>query len=443
MTTIIIFILVLGVLIFIHELGHFAVAKWAGVGVEQFSLGFGPKLFGFTRGETEYKVSLLPLGGFVKMTGEGMNEDVSDEDKEKSFMHKPLSKRIAIVAAGPIMNLVLAVVLLPITYMIGVTVPAFLERAPVVGIVAPGEAGERAGLKSGDMITEINGDPIEDWEDLIMKVALSPERELKLKVNRGGMLIDKTLTPEPSKNGAGIGGFSPFIVPRVGGLTEGSPAEAAGIEAEDIIVQIDDRPIVDWSELQSAVKASEGNSLRFVVERRGSRMSFDIAPKLNEASGGYLIGVVLSPDKVFKRYGFFSSISHGVGKSLELSSLLFTTLKGLVIGDYSLKTLGGPIMIAKVAGKAAENGFSELLTFVAFLSLQLGIINLFPIPVLDGGHLFFFGIEGITRKQLNERFIAITQQVGLVLLLLLMVVVTWNDIMRTEFIGKLTSFIGF
>ncbi len=443
MTTIITFIIVLGVLIFIHELGHFAVAKWSGVGVEKFSLGFGPKLFGFTRGETEYKVSLLPLGGFVKMVGEGMNEDVSDEDREKSFTHKPLSRRIAIVAAGPIMNLLLAIVLLPITYMIGVNIPAFLERAPEVGIIAPGEAGEAAGLKSGDIITEINGEHIENWEDLMMKIALSPERELRLKVNRGGMILDKTLTPEPSKSGAGIGGFLPFITPKVGSLHKGYPAEAAGMEPDDTIVKIDDRPITDWMELEDSVKSSEGKTLHFVVDRNGSRLSFDIAPKLNEDAGVYLIGITRASDMVFKRYGFFASIVQGVNKAGEMSSLLFTTVKGLIIGDYSLKTLGGPIMIAKVVGKAAENGFSELLTFVAFLSLQLGIINLFPIPVLDGGHLFFFGLEGITRRQLNERFIAITQQVGLVLLLLLMVVVTWNDIMRLEFVDKLTKIIGF
>ncbi len=443
MTTIITFIIVLGVLIFIHELGHFAVAKWAGVGVEKFSLGFGPKLFGFTRGETEYKVSLLPLGGFVKMTGEGMDEEVSDDDREKSFTHKPLSKRVAIVAAGPIMNLVLAVVLLPITYMIGVNVPAFLERAPEVGIVIPGEAGDNAGLKSGDIITEINGDPVEDWEALVMKIALSPERELKMKINRGGEMLDKALTPEPSKSGAGIGGFFPYIVPSVGSLHKGYPAEAAGIQAGDTIVKIGDRSITDWTELEDSVKKSEGKTLRFVVDRDGSRLSFDIAPKLNEEAGVYLIGITRASDMVFKRYGFFSSITHGVSKAGEMSSLLFTTLKGLVVGDYSLKTLGGPIMIAKVVGQAAENGFSELLTFVAFLSLQLGIINLFPIPVLDGGHLFFFGLEGITRRQLNERFIAMTQQVGLVLLLLLMVVVTWNDIMRLEFVDKLTKIIGF
>ena len=208
-TTVISFVIVLGVLIFIHELGHFSVAKFVGVGVEKFSLGFGPKIFAFTRGETEYRLSLFPLGGYVKMTGESIEDEVSEEDKEKSFTHKPLSRRAAIVVAGPIMNLVLAFVLLPIIFMIGVSVPAYMDKTPQVGFVTRDEAASRAGIKKGDIIEYVNGNRVKNWEELMTITALSPDRPLELKIIRDGLEIDTVLTPEPSKSGAGIGGFFP------------------------------------------------------------------------------------------------------------------------------------------------------------------------------------------------------------------------------------------
>ena len=428
-TTIISFAIVLGVLIFIHELGHFAVAKFVGVGVEKFSLGFGPKIFGFTRGETEYRVSILPLGGYVKMTGESVDEEVSDEDKEKSFTHKPISRRAAIVVAGPIMNLVLAFVLLPVIYMIGISVPAYLDKPAKIGYVTHDEAASKAGLQKGDTIEFLNNDRVKSWEDLITITALSPERVLAIKYRRDGSLIETTLIPEASKSGAGIGGFFPPMAPRVAVVSKGYPAEEAGIKDNDLILSIDGKEITHWAELEGMVSRSS-KPLVIVIDREGARHEFEITPQFNEEREVYMIGVSRAEEMVQKRYGLFKAIGQGFKSAFVMTVKLFEIIKGLIVGKYSLKTLGGPIMIAQVAGQAAESGIVELIGLMAFLSLQLGIINLFPIPVLDGGHLVFFGIEFVRGKPLSDKVISVTQQIGVALLITLMVLVTYNDIFR-------------
>ncbi|MEE9543670.1 MAG: RIP metalloprotease RseP [Thermodesulfobacteriota bacterium] len=429
MITILSFVLVLGVLIFIHELGHFAVAKLVGVGVEKFSLGFGPKILGFTRGETEYRVSILPLGGYVKMTGESVDDEVSEEDRKKSFTHKPISRRAAIVVAGPIMNLVLAFLLLPIIYMIGVSVPAYLDSPARLGYVTVGEAASKAGLEKGDTVEFVNGDKIKKWEDLITITALSPDRVLDIKYSRGGVSFETQLTPEASKSGAGIGGFFPPMAPRVATVSKGYPAEEAGIEDGDLILSIDGAKITHWAELEGMVSKSE-KPLAIVVDREGATHEFEITPQYNEEREIYLIGVSRAEEMIQKRFGLFKAVAQGFRSALEMTVKLFEIIKGLIVGQYSLKTLGGPIMIAQVAGQAAESGIVELIGLMAFLSLQLGIINLFPIPVLDGGHLVFFGIEFIRGRPLSDKVISVTQQVGIALLITLMVLVTYNDIFR-------------
>ncbi len=428
-TTVISFVIVLGVLIFIHELGHFSVAKLVGVGVEKFSLGFGPKIVGFTRGETEYRISLFPLGGYVKMTGESIDDEVSEADKEKSFTHKPLSRRAAIVVAGPIMNLVLAFVLLPIIFMVGVSVPAYLDKPAQIGYVTRDEAASKAGLKKGDVVEFVNNDRVKKWEDLITIIALSPDRPLEIMYRRNGTLIDTTLTPEPSKSGAGIGGLFPPMDARIAAASKGYPAEAAGLKGGDLILSIDNEPVTHWAELEQMIHDNPG-PINLVVERDGARLEFQITPTFNEERGSYLIGVSRAEDMIQKRFGFFNAIKHGFISGIDMTVKLFEIIKGLILGQYSLKTLGGPIMIAQVAGQAAESGIIALIGLMAFLSLQLGIINLFPIPVLDGGHLVFFCIEFARGKPLSERVIGVTQQIGIALLITLMVLVTYNDIFR-------------
>ncbi len=429
-TTVVSFLLVLGVLIFIHELGHFAVAKYAGVGVEKFSLGFGPRLLKYKYGETEYCISIIPFGGFVKMVGEGRDEDVSEADKKKSFTHKPLLARAAIVAAGATMNLLLAAILFPVIFMIGVEVPAYMDKVPVVGYVVEGEAGERAGLMQGDIIKSIDGNVVTTWEKMYKSIALNPEKTIDLSVLRGDKNLSLVFTPEASRElGIGVGGFYPPMRARVGAVSAGSPAEKAGLQVGDIISKVDGKEIEHWTKLQDLVSGSDGERI-FTILRDGTAIDVAIVPAYNEEAKSYLVGIAQIEEMVLKKYGVIESIKLGTHKAVELTALLFKVLGRLVAGDLSMKSLGGPIMIAQVAGQAASSGVTEILSLLAFLSLQLGIINLFPIPVLDGGHLFFCGIEAIRGKPLSERIQGLAQYAGMVLLIALMVFVTWNDLWR-------------
>lgn len=417
-------IVVLGVLIFIHELGHFVVAKLSGVGVEKFSLGFGPRIFWFTRRETEYRISLLPFGGYVKMVGESADEELPEEDKLKSFSHKPISRRVAIVAAGSFMNIVLALVLFPLIFMVGINVPAHLDKPPVVGYVTPDGPAHRAGIEKGDMIVSVNGRPVGKWEDLVITVALEPERDMVFKLRRGTESFDATVidTDEP------LGLYAPMSA-IVGEVSEGAPAEEAGLKAGDRVMAIDGREIDHWAALRDAIKDSP-EEMDFLVERGEILYHFNIKPRFDETDEHYLIGILYKQEMTLKRYGFFEAVKNGLNRTVSVSVLLFKVVKGLIVGQYSIKALGGPVMIAQVAGQAAQSGLVVFLSLMAFLSLQLGIINLFPIPVLDGGHLMFFAIEFVRGRPVNEKIITVAQQIGVAMLIALMLLVTWNDIMR-------------
>jgi len=430
MLTVISFIVVLGILIFIHELGHFAVAKLGGVGVEKFSLGFGPRVIGVKYGETDYVLSLLPLGGYVKMVGEAPDEEVSEEDRARSFTYKPIWLRAAIVAAGPLMNLLLAAILIPATFMLGADVPAFLDKPAFVGFVAPDEAGAKAGIRKGDLIEEINGEKIDTWEELLTRVTLNPGTPLTLEIERDHEEKTITLIPDThSDSGAGVAGIYPPLEPVIGRLNDGYPAKEAGLEPGDRIVSINGVEITHWNELEAVIH-KDGGKKTFVVSRDGSLVTAEITPKYNEDLKIFLIGISRKHITVVRKYGFVEGVEKGLTAGGKMTVQLFVVIKGLIVGQYSLKTLGGPIMIAREAGRAANAGLSDILSLVAFLSLQLGIINLFPLPVLDGGHILFFGIEAVKGKPLSERFMVVAQQVGIALLITLMVLVTYNDLLR-------------
>ena len=426
MTTVISFLLVLGVLIFIHELGHFAVAKWANVGVERFSLGFGPRLIKVKRKETEYCISLIPFGGYVKMVGENPDEEVKEEDEKRSFSGKPLNLRALIVAAGSVMNLVLALFLFPLIFMLGIEVPAYIDKPAVIGYVAKGEAGDKAGLKKGDTIEGINSKKVATWEDFFRELTLNPDKSLSISISRDSTVSTVTFPSEILNTGMGV---YPLIPPVIGDVSKGFPAEKAGLKSGDVIKTVDGMPISHWVELQEIIKQSAGKKV-FLIERGEKSFQVEIVPVYNGELKAYIIGVMQGEDTVVKRHGFFESVRLGLSRALDMVVLLFMVIKGLIFGAYSVKTLGGPIMIAQVAGRAAESGIVELFSIIAFLSLQLGIINLLPIPVLDGGHLFFFLIEKIRGKPLSEKIVNISQQIGMTLLIALMVFVTWNDILR-------------
>lgn len=342
-------IIALGALIFFHELGHFLFAKAFGVGVEKFSLGFGPKIYGKKVGETEYLLSALPLGGYVKMVGEGEDAEISDEDRARSFAEKPVLQRIVIVAAGPIFNLLFAYILFIIIFMIGV--PAVTTK---VGDVVADKPAAKAGVKPGDTIRSVNGKPVARWEDFAKIIAEGKLTPVEVEVQRGQTPLKFTMVPESrtSKNLLG-----------------------------DTVTQ----PV---------------------------------------------IGVVAAGETVIDHFPPGEAIARGSAQCWNVIKLTVLSLVRLVERAIPLDNIGGPIMIVKMAGEQAAAGGVSFLAFVALLSVNLGVLNLLPVPILDGGHLAFFVIELVTGRPVSKRAREIAQQVGLVLLIGLMMLAFYNDIAR-------------
>lgn len=517
MTAIIAFIFVIGILVFIHELGHFLVAKWSGVRVEKFSLGFGKKLFGFTRGETEYLVCMLPLGGYVKMYGEGVegnfivdkvkagslaeksgfisgdrivqvkgldlkefdrwkqleavlekepeteyevtverdgkpveltvraqgfegSDNYAEKEYPRGFSTQPILNRLAIVVAGPFMNFLLPFIFLPLVFMIGITVPAYLERAPEIGFINPESPAAEAGFQKGDMILEIEGSKIETWRDVNIAVQTNPDVEIDIKIDRDGAEQVIPVVAKASPEGVVAIGFSEPIPARVGGVVEGTPAASADLQRGDTITQIDGAPIKDWEHMASIIKQNAGNEITLTVDRAGESSQVQITPEALGEDGSGAIGIQIYSEEIVKKYGFFESIVKGVQEAfnmiIEVVVLLFGFLYKLVTGKIALgtagKSLAGPILIAKVSGSAAESGIAQLLQFTCFISINLAIINLFPIPMLDGGHVVYLAIEAIKKRPLSQRSMEISQKVGLTVLIFIMFLAIYNDISRVK-----------
>jgi regulator of sigma E protease len=345
-------VVVLGLLIFVHELGHFIFAKLFGVGVEKFSLGFGPKVVGKQYGETEYLISAFPLGGYVKMVGESPDAELAEEDRERSFMAKHPLQRIVIVAAGPVFNLLFACLLFILIYMIGV--PAATTK---IGEVMKDKPAAAAGMKTGDVVTAVNGKPVSRWDDFSSLIADSKGAALEIQVKRGGETLSFRVTPENR----------------------------------------------------------EGKNLF------GEKISYPV------------IGVVAAGDMVTDRYSPPQAIVKGSQQCWKIIKLTFVSILKLIERVVPLDSVGGPIMIAKMAGEQASAGGVNFLAFMALLSINLGVLNLLPVPILDGGHLFFYSWELIFRKPVSMRTRELAQQVGLVILISLMVLAFYNDIVRYIF----------
>lgn len=436
MTTIFAGILMLGVLVFVHELGHFAVAKFTGVKVLRFSLGFGPKIVGRTWGETEYQISLIPLGGYVQMLGEGggaegEEHELSPSERRRSFAHKPVGKRMAIVAAGPLMNLLLPLFLLPWAYFIGVNVPAYLEQTPCVGYVVEDSDAAKAGFEAGDCIQALNGKDLSSWNATNKALIPAAGDELVFEVQRASKTLQLSIDADNnSLEGLQSLGILPPQSPTIGSLNSDLPAARAGMEKGDIIVRIGDKPIDSWYDLHNTIQALEGAETTFIVERNGASIAFEISPKHDAQRDVWLVGITPMQLSVEQSYTLGGSIKAGYERTKELVLLTVTFIRKMVAGDVATDNIGGPIMVMQIAGQAAQTDLSTILTVLAFISIQLGILNLLPVPVLDGGHLIFFLYELIFRRPLSLRAREIAQQIGLGLLLLLMLLAFYNDLAR-------------
>jgi regulator of sigma E protease len=352
-TNIFAFIIVLGVLIFFHELGHFLIARLFGVGVEKFSLGFGPRLIGKKIGITDYRLSAIPLGGYVKMVGEEPDAEVEPADIHLSFSHKSVYKRFCIVAAGPVFNVLLAIIIFFAIFL-------FV-----------------------------------------------------------GMFILK---------------------PSVGGVKEGTPAQIAGLRAGDLIAAIDGAPISSWDDMAEMINSSEGKTLEMTIQRQGSTEVIRISPELVPAKNifgediqRYVIGIRASGDSFTRELNVFEAFVESLIQTYKVTELMVVIIGKLITGDISTDTIGGPIMIAKMAGDQAKAGIGNLISFIALISINLAIINLLPIPILDGGHLLFFIIEAIKRRPVSLKVREVAQQIGLFILILLIILVFYNDITKIFF----------
>ena len=444
MTYIAAFIVTLGVLILVHELGHFLMAKAAGVRVLTFSIGFGPPIVSFTKGETEYAVCWLPLGGYVKMAGEEPEElepgEPEPEWEEGDFMAASLPRRFGIITAGPVMNLVLAVLIyFGIALVVGNTIVPTTE----VGTVQPGSRAEEAGFQHGDVITAVDGKPVEHWGEAFGAIQDGIGTEHVVTVDRGDQRIDLTLPSFITGDGQpreGVEGFYGMRWPtgtRISSVSDTGAAAAAGLQTGDKIVSLGGRETGSWYELTRAIQDVDGEPTEMVWLRDGERMSAPVELQRSEpdSTGAreWVLGIASDPtdfEMEVRHPGLFGALTQGVDQTWGNITLTVVIVERLITGRISAKTLGGPVMIAQVAGDQARGGLGSLVMFMAFLSVQLGILNLLPIPVLDGGHLIFLGAEAIRGRPLPMRVRLIATQIGMALLLMLMIYVTFNDIVR-------------
>lgn len=431
-TTLLAFIFVLGILIFVHELGHYAVAKYLGIRVEVFSLGFGPRLVGFRHGDTDYRVSLLPLGGYVKMAGENYDESFTGSGDE--FLARPKRHRFAVAVAGPLMNIVLAVLLSAATYTLGVRVPTYRSGPAEIGAVADGSPAKAAGIQVRDTIVAIDGDEVSTWQDAEITIATSLGQSLRLTLDRGGNRIDKRVLVTAASERGEIGtiGVEPWIPFIITGTKEGSPAQAAGLKPGDEIVEVrgENGSVDEPSAISPFVSDREGEPLLFKLRRGEEFLEATIRPA--QIDDRVMIGVERSslPPFHVEKYGIVESLALSIRRNGEMVLLIGQIFGKIVTGRASLRSMSGPIDIARYSGAAASVGLVPLMGFMALVSLNLGILNLFPIPVLDGGLIAMLAIEGLIGRDLSMKVKERIFQAGFIFLILLMGVILFNDLSK-------------
>lgn len=441
------FIVALGILVAVHEFGHFWVARRCGVRVEKFSIGFGKAIWSKVgKDGTEYSVSMIPLGGYVKML-DGRVDEVSDADQRFAFDKKPLWKRSAIVAAGPVFNFLFAIIAYWLVFMIGV--PAV---KPVVGQVTPYSIAAQAGLEQGMELKSVSGVKTADWESVNMGLIahIGDERLTMTVAPSEGVGLEQTLSFDltewnfdPEKQSAmsalGFVPFTPEISTKLINVTQGSAGERAGLKVGDTLLAIDGVAITDWQQVVDAIQQHPNASLPLQVERDGERVSLTIIPDSREMKGKGEVGFAgIAPEvaewpesyRFDLQFGVIESVGKAVEKTGQVIDLTISMLKKLIVGDVGLNNLSGPISIAKGAGTTADYGLVYFLGFLALISVNLGIINLVPLPMLDGGHLLFFAIEAVIRRPVPEKIQEMGYRVGGAIIFSLMAVAIFNDFAR-------------
>jgi regulator of sigma E protease len=424
------FFFVLGVLVVLHEAGHFLMARLVGAPVEVFSVGFGKRIWGFERGGTDYRLSLIPFGGYVRVVGLGPDEtDVTTGGNDEEPELLPRWKRGLILFGGPITNVIAAVVFVAVAFMIGVEIPTYRSEQPVVGWVEPDSPGTAAGIEVGDRVLSIDGQTMETWQDLEGSILSAGGREVDVKVQRGNATVDVMLTPDKiTRYGFGYSGILPPLGAEIVRLMPGAPAETAGLEPGDIILKIDDQPVDQFYDLIRLISPRPGEALKLLIDRNGSHQTLTVTPR-NEGGEGK-IGIAMVFPSTLQRLGPIGAIGAAVTECRRMTRETFRVLGRLFTRKASLSQVSGPIDIARISGEAAKAGIHSLIWLMGVISLQLGIFNLLPIPVLDGGHLTILAFESVRRRDLSLKVKERILEVGFVLLILLMVVVVFNDIIK-------------
>jgi regulator of sigma E protease len=438
------FLVVLGVLVVFHELGHFLVARWCGVKVLRFSVGFGRILWSRRYGpdRTEWAVSAIPLGGYVKMADE-REGNLEPQDVARAFNRQSVGKRIAIVAAGPIANLLLAIALFAATFMAGIP-----GQKAVLAEPAPGTAAAAAGVAAGELALAVDGEPVKSWQDLRWRlVKVQGQREVRLAVERpDGSRVERTIALAGLAAGDWEGSFmstlglkAQFGPPLIDQAIPGKPADKAGLRSGDRILAVDGTTVGSPADVAAITNARPGESLVFRIERDGRTEDVPVVAEATE-SNGRRIGVAglrlkVDPESAHRlavtvRYGPFEALAEGARKTWDLSFFTVRMLGRMLIGEASLKNISGPITLADYAGQSAQAGMLSFVGYLALISISLGVLNLLPVPLLDGGQLLYYFAEILRGRPVSDRAFEVGQRIGMGMLAMLMALALFNDVSR-------------
>lgn len=437
LTTILAFAFVLGVLVFVHELGHFLAAKRLGVKVLKFQLGFNPTILRFKRGDTEYGIGALPLGGYVKMAGESADDARSGSPEE--FLSRTKWERFQVLVMGPVMNLLLALVLTAVVLHQGAQVPVFEDQPVVVGAIADGSPASKVDIRPGDRIVAAADRSVLTWEEFYLAVAPKSHREIELRLIRDGAESTVRITPTPSADGGrfeiGDIGVMPDVHPYVPSVNPGEPADRAGVKPGDVIVAVNDRRITFRTDLRRAIASHPGQEITLAILRNGSPMSIRVTPERRGTIGWLGIGIADQTKSI--KPGLVEAVRLSIEKNVQYTGMIFETVWGLLTRQTSPKQLMGPVAIAQLSGEQAQLGWVALLSLMASISLNLGLLNLLPIPILDGGHILIMALEGVARRDFSSQAKEKMLFAGFVVIMMLMVTVIYNDLTRISWIERL------
>jgi regulator of sigma E protease len=423
-------LVLIGVMILIHELGHYWAARLFDVKVEAFSFGFGPRLFGFRRGETDFRFSAILFGGYVKMAGEQAGDESAADPR--AFLAKPRWQRLIIAFAGPFMNLVLAVGILTGLYMVQYPkIPRPVN--PVVGYVVAGGAADRAGIRVGDRILQLDSNTHPTWDDVTLKEIASAQRAISVWVERNGQRLHFTVTPvyDP-KQGVAIAGWDEQTTLQVKGFMPGMQAAHSGLAPGDRLIALNNQPVYSLPQLHDLLQANGPKPVQITYQRGANRGVVSVTPAQSNADGAtrWMIGVELQPQVIMTRLSFPDALAESVNKNIRSAGLVYQFLEGIVTRRMSARSLSGPIGIAQASGQAAREGLTPFLELMVMISLNLAIFNLLPIPILDGGVIVMLLVEMLMRRDLSLHVKEMVLKLGFVFLMAVVAFAIYNDISK-------------